>query len=462
MTLVQPVPVEPATEVGPVHFIAIGGAGMSGIAEIMLDMGIPVSGSDRADSATLTKLAARGARVHVGHAADQLGGARTVVVSSAIPADNPELVAARERGLRIWHRSTALASVMVGRRGIAVAGTHGKTTTSAMVATMLSEAGLDPSHVVGAPLSTTGTSAHLGTGEFFVIEADESDGSFLQYQPEIIVVTNVEADHLDNWGTASAYAEGYRTFAHGKWVRTAVVCADDPGSRDLAADLQTVISYGTADDATVRLSPTGPGAATVSDDSGDHPLHLQVPGLYNLRNAGAAWAVGRAVGLEADQIARGLAAFGGTHRRFQRVGTQAGVTVYDDYAHHPTEVTATLTAARDTAAGRVIVCFQPHLFSRTRAFATEFGRALRLADEVILLDIYPAREEPIPGVTSQLVLDATVAADPDRAASVQLVEWQDVPAVVADLARAEDMVLTVGAGDVTQLGPEILAALQEG
>lgn len=467
MPLVSPVPVEPAAEVGGVHFIAIGGAGMSGIASAYAALGVRVTGSDRADSDTLRALAAEGITTFVGHDPAHLGEAATVVVSSAIREDNPELAEARARGLRIWHRSAALAGLMVGRRGVAITGTHGKTTTTGMAASMLVAAGQDPSYVIGSPLATTGRSSHLGTGAAFVIEADESDGSFLQYPASIVVVTNVEADHLDNWGTPEAYFEGFATLATRPGVEVAILDADDAGTRALAARLraagQRVVTYGEAADADVRITGLAFDAdhararLEAAGDAG--PLELVVPGRFNLHNAAAAYAIGRELGVDGPALRRAAPAFRGTHRRFQRVGEAGGVRVYDDYAHHPTEVRAILTAARPRLGdGRLVACFQPHLFTRTRDFADEFGEALTLADVVVVLGVYAAREDPLPGVTGELVA-AAVRAHGTPATYVE--DVADAAGTLAGLVRPGDLVLTLGAGDVTTVGPALCAAVGE-
>ncbi|WP_040161713.1 UDP-N-acetylmuramate--L-alanine ligase [Nigerium massiliense] len=466
MALVTPVPTEPAAEVGPVHFIAIGGAGMSAIAAAYNELGVRVSGSDQADSANLRHLVDAGVDAHVGHDPAQLGDAETVVISSAVRESNVELAEARRRGLRVWHRSAALAGLMVGRRGVAISGTHGKTTTTGMCATMLIGAGGDPSYVIGSPLSTTGKSSHLGDGDAFVIEADESDGSFLQYPAEIVVITNVESDHLDNWGTPEAYHEGFVQLGSAGTVRVAITNADDEGARWVAERLRAagkrVVTYGEAADADVRFSDCsfdGAGSTAQLDAPGDSgPLRLKVPGRFNVSNAAAAYAVGRELGADGPALRRAAEAFGGTDRRFQFVGEAAGVRIYDDYAHHPTELHATLTAARPRAAqGRLVACFQPHLFSRTAQFADEFGAALAGADEVMVLGIYAAREDPMPGVTGELVADAARA----HGASVHYVEdVHDAAPALADLVRVGDLVLTLGAGDVTTVGPALLELLR--
>ncbi|GAA1388188.1 UDP-N-acetylmuramate--L-alanine ligase [Luteococcus peritonei] len=461
----EPVEVLPAEQVGPVHFIAIGGAGMSGIAELYHQLGVEVSGSDQADSPTLRQLAADGIRTHVGHDAAQLGQARTVVVSSAIREDNPELAAARERGLRIWHRSTALAALMLGREGVAVAGTHGKTTTTGMTSVMLTEVGADPSYVIGSPLASTGRSAHLGAGEAFVVEADESDGTFLQYPATIAVVTNVEADHLDNWGTPEAYRRGFERFTTGEHVRAVVLDGDDPMAAELGQWLReqgrTVLAYGEQADCELRLSHLDfegtTAGCTISHDGWTGRLQLQVPGRYNLGNAAAAFAVGRLLGHQPQALVEAIGSFTGTLRRFQLVGEAAGVRVYDDYAHHPTEVRAALTAARKAAGeGRLVACFQPHLYSRTKEFATDFGEALALADLVVLTDVYGAREDPMEGVDGTLVLDAALAAG---AQAVYVPNKAHLHNALAELVAPGDLVMTLGAGDVTLVGPLLVEQL---
>ena len=467
MPLIQPVAVRPAADVGPVHFIAIGGAGMSGIAAMYADLGVVVTGSDQADSEALRALSAHGITAYIGHDPRQLGDARTVVVSSAVRETNPELVEARRRGLTVWHRSAALAALMLGREGVAVTGTHGKTTTSAMTAVLLEQSGEDPSYVIGSPLTSSGASSHLGHGTAFVIEADESDGSFLQYPAQVVVITNVEADHLDNWGTPQAYADGFVRLALGDQVQTVVISADDPGARQITEQLRAagarLITFGESAGADVRLLEPrfegGRAHATLvtADDSG--PLDLVVPGRYNLHNAAAAYAAGRALGIDGARLREAASAFDGTARRFQRIASVGDVEIIDDYAHHPTEVAATLTAAQVLAGQRrLVACFQPHLFTRTRDFAVEFGEALALADEVLVLGIYPAREDPIPGVTGRLVAEAAARAkDPSHVRYVESVG--EAAPLLAVLVRPGDVVVTLGAGDVTRVGPALAALL---
>ena len=483
MGLVTPTEPVPLDELGRVHFVGIGGAGMSGIARIMLDRGTKVSGSDSGASAALDELAALGARVHVGHSAGQLGDADTLVVSSAIRDSNPELAEARRRGLRVLHRAAALASLMFGRRVIAVTGTHGKTTTTSMIATVLLETGAGPAYAIGGLLAATGTGAADGPGGDFVAEADESDGSFLMYAPDVAVVTNVEADHLDNYGTEQAYRASFARFlGRIKPGGLLVTSADDPGTRDLAALAGTldvrVVTFGEspgADYLVTNIATTGMAASLtirreVDGREGiDVDLRLGVPGQHNALNAAAAFAAAVELGISPGRAADALGRYRGAARRLEPKGEAGGVRVLDTYAHHPTELAADLRAAREIiggrdpgGAGRVIAVFQPHLYSRTRIFAAEFGAALGLADEVVVLDVYAAREDPEPGVTGRLVADA-VPGEPVFSGSVRYVaEFADVPKVVAALAAPGDLVLTMGAGDITKMGPLVLAEIAAG
>jgi len=472
MGLVETIELPDPADLGPVHFIAIGGSGMNGIATAFLQLGIPVSGSDRQDSPYLRALEAAGARVHLGHAADQLGDARTVVASSAIREDNPELAESKRRGLRVLHRSAALGSLMLGRRGIAVAGTHGKTTTSAMIASVLTGAGLDPSFVIGGALTGSKSGGHVGGGNVLVIEADESDGSFLQYPAEIAVITNVDPDHLINWGTAENYAEGFFRFATGKAVRLLVVSADDPGAvaltervrREVANGNSTVeiVTFGESEAADVRISGgvfagTGSSFELRKAQTGG-PVTLSVPGDYNVRNAAASYAVAAWLGIPDEQIRVQLAGYRGTYRRFQLVGTVNGIRVYDDYAHHPTEVANTLAAARTgVGTGRVVACFQPHLYTRTRDFWRELATALERADQAIVMDVCGDREDPIPGVDGRMIADAVASG---TAEVTYEPVWDQAAPTVARIARPGDLVITVGCGDVTKVAPKIVAELE--
>ena len=461
---------------GRVHLVGVGGAGMSAVAALLAARGLEVSGSD-ASARALPAVEAAGVRVFAGHAAEHVDGAGTLVVSTAIRETNPELSRARALGVPVLHRSEALAALLAEHSSVAVAGAHGKTTTSAMVAVTLAAAGLDPSWAIGGTVRTAPPSAaasdapavpapdpvggaHRGAGPVMVVEADESDGSFLAYHPQIAVVTNVEPDHLDHYGSREAFEQAFVDFA-ATVGEALVVCADDPGARRLAEqarrDGHRVVTYGTDPGADVVLAdwePRGSGGRATVREQGHEPVELvlAVPGSHNALNAAAAWAVARLLGVPGPLAAAGLGHFVGTGRRFEERGTVAGVRVVDDYAHHPTEVAALLRGARNATTGRVVVLFQPHLFSRTLAFAGPFAEALELADAVVVTDVYAAREDPDPDVTGALITDRMHEAlfVPDK---------HEAAAAVADLAVAGDLVLTVGAGDVTDLGPEILARL---
>ena len=439
----------------------------------MLAKGVPVSGSDAKESRRLSALRALGAQVHVGHGVECLDGeppVSVVVASTAIPPTNPEVVEARRRGLPVWTRAEALNAVMAGRQPIAIAGTHGKTTTTSMVTVALQACGEDPSFAIGSELQSSGTNAHWGTGPHFVVEADESDGSFLAITPRVAVVTNVEADHLDHWADLASIEDAFVRFcaATKETDGVAILCVDDPGARRVAerarAEGVRVVTYGQSADADVRI------ADPVASDRGwtfsvmDHGMRrgrvtLQVPGMHNALNAAAAWAVVSVLGAPVAEAAEGLEAFTGTQRRFELRGQVDGIRVYDDYAHHPTEVEVTLRAAREVAGdGRVVVAFQSHRYTRTSIFALDFGRALGLADEVVVLEVYSAGEQPIPGA-SGAVIAAAVPLPADRVHFEP--SWAQVPRVVVERARTGDVVLTMGAGDVGLLAPQIVEMLRE-
>jgi UDP-N-acetylmuramate--alanine ligase len=470
-------------ELRRVHMVGIGGAGMSGIARILLDRGGLVSGSDAKESRAVVALRARGASVRIGHdesALDLLPGGPTAVVTThaAIPKTNPELVEARRRGIPIILRPVVLAKMMAGHTTLMVTGTHGKTTTTSMLIVALQHAGADPSFAVGGDLGEAGTNAHHGSGQSFVAEADESDGSLLEYTPDVAVVTNIEADHLDFFGSADAYVAVFDAFVERLSPGGVLVaCADDPGSAALADRSEElgirVLRYGSSDTAAGDLAATlvsweqmDTGAVAeirLAGESAPRAMRLSVPGRHMALNAlGALLAAGQ-VGADTDTILDGLAGFEGVRRRFELVGTAAGVRVFDDYAHHPTEVAATLSALRavvgprgagDRGTGRAVVVFQPHLYSRTETFAKEFGAALSAADLVFVLDVYGAREQPIAGVSGASIaehVDAPVTYLPDLST---------VPGRVADAVQPGDVVVTMGAGDVTMLGPEIVTRLQ--
>ncbi|WP_298801516.1 UDP-N-acetylmuramate--L-alanine ligase [uncultured Pseudokineococcus sp.] len=468
-------PVPPAAELGGVHLVGVGGVGMSGIARVLLARGLPVSGSDAKDVPVLAALRAVGGRVAAGFDAARLDGAGTVVASSAIRADNVELVAARERGLRVLHRSQGLQALMADRRAVAVAGTNGKTTTTSMLVVALQHAGLNPSFAVGGELRGAGTNAHEGTGDLFVAEADESDASFLVYEPELSVVTNVQPDHLDHYREAAAVERAFGAFA-GR-VRPGgvlVACADDPGAARLAAAVARaherepgawprVVTYGQSAAADVRLEdlePEGGRTSFALVDAGrrEGEVHLQVPGLHNALDAAAAYTAATRLGVPPATAVAGLEAFTGTRRRFEDRGRADGVRVYDDYAHNPAKVAAAVATGRQVAGeGRLVAVFQPHLYSRTMDFAGEFGAALGAADEVVVMDVYAAREDPVPGVTGGLVARA-VPLPPERVAYVP--SWGDAAREAAGRARPGDLVLTIGAGDVTMVAGEVLGELE--
>jgi len=450
-----------------VHLVGIGGAGMSGIARVLLARGVTVTGSDSKDSRGIAALRALGAVVHIGHAAEQITGADTVVVSSAIKEANPELAAARSTGVDVVLRADALASLMRDRRGVAVAGTHGKTTTTSMLTVAAFHCGVDPSFAIGGDLNEAGSNARHGTGDLFIVEADESDGSFLAYHPHAGVVTNVEADHLDHYGDAASVDRAFQDFV-ATVTQFVVICADDPGSARLATwaceqgcDVRT---YGVAADADLRLD----ALTTAGSTSRYEPVlrgrrlptvELVVAGRHLALNSAAALLTGIGLGLPEGQLIAGLAGFTGVRRRMELKGAAGGVRVYDDYAHHPTEVRAQLIAARGmVGSGRLVVAFQPHMYSRTAAFFEDFGAALGLADHVIVMDVYGAREDPVPGVTGAIV--AAAVPLPEDAVVFEP-SWSAAPRLLADAAGPGDLVLTLGAGDVTQIGPEVLRLLAQ-
>ncbi|MEU1463364.1 UDP-N-acetylmuramate--L-alanine ligase [Streptomyces sp. NPDC005727] len=450
------------------HFIGIGGAGMSGIAKILAQRGAEVAGSDAKESATAEALRALGATVHIGHAAGHLADdASCVVVSSAIREDNPELLRAAELGIPVVHRSDALAALMEGLRPIAVAGTHGKTTTTSMLAVSLGELGLRPSYAIGGDLDAPGSNALHGEGEIFVAEADESDRSFHKYAPEVAIVLNVELDHHANYASMDEIYESFETFA-GRIVPggTLVISADHEGARELTRRLAGTVrcvTYGEAEDADVRVLSIVPqglrSEVTAVLDGQELTFTVSVPGRHYALNAVAALTAGAALGVPAAGLASALAAYTGVKRRLQLKGEAAGVQVIDSYAHHPTEMTADLEAMRAAAGdARILVVFQPHLFSRTQELGKEMGQSLALADASAVLDIYPAREDPIPGVTSELIIEAARAAGADVTA---VHDKAEIPAVIAGMAKPGDLVLTMGAGDVTDLGPKILDRLSQ-
>lgn len=454
----QPVP----EDLGVVHFVGIGGSGMSGIARILIGMGHKVTGSDLRDTSNVAALRELGAEIHIGHDASHLGNPDTVVVTSALWPTNPEYLLAKERGIPVIHRSQALAYLTTKHRLVAVAGAHGKTTSTGMIITALIELGVDPSFVNGGVIQALGSSSAAGKDDLFVIEADESDGSFLHYETAIALITNVDPDHLDHYGSLEAFEAEFAKFAQNAKEFVAI-SSDDPGAVRVTGLLKDkrVLTFGTASDADVRLTNVDASSARVRFDVTVSGITLAgkllVPGLHNALNAAGALAVLTGLGFEAEKSLRAIETFAGTERRFELHGERRGVKVYDDFAHHPTEVAAALAAARAVVGeGKLITVFQPHLYSRTRLMHREFAEALSVSDKVVVLDIYAAREDPEPGVTGVLVADSF-----ENQSQVHYVPlWQDAPAVAASLASAGDFIITMGCGDVYRMVPEILEALE--
>lgn len=447
---------------GTVHFVGIGGSGMSGIARLFLAAGHTVTGSDVRESSNTQALRELGATIAIGHDEANVGDAQTLVVTGALWQDNPEYVLAKRRGIPVLHRSQALAWLIAGQRLIAVAGAHGKTTSTGMIVTALRALGQDPSFVNGGVIEPLGVSSGRGEGELFVVEADESDGSFLLYETAVALITNVDPDHLDHYGSLEGFEAAFVDFAQAA-SELVVVSSDDPGAVRVTARLtgKRVITFGEHPDADVRLHSVvtdGPVSFTVRWRGEDHTATLRVPGRHNAVNAAGAFAVLVGLGFDPAASLEAIAGFGGTQRRFELHGTVGGVSVYDDYAHHPTEVAAALAAARTVVGdGRIIAVHQPHLYSRTRLFAREFAETLeRYADETVVLDVYGAREDPEPGVTGALVSERF--SDPDRVAFIA--DWQEAAEHTARIARDGDFVITLGCGDVYRIVPQLLDSLR--
>jgi UDP-N-acetylmuramate--alanine ligase len=457
-----------------IHFVGIGGIGMSGIAELLANLGYEVSGSDAKRSDVTDRLARLGVAVSVGHDAKHVGAADVVVVSSAIRSDNPETAEAIRRHIPVIPRAEMLAGLMRLKYGIAIAGAHGKTTTTSMIALVLDRGGLDPTAVIGGRLSAFGSNARLGRGDYVVAEADESDRSFLKLSPAIAVITNVDREHMESYGSWDDLCQAFVEFANKVPFYGAVVaCADDPTVRSLLPRItRRMVTYGFERDDNAPANVTAAGMtleafgsrAIVRSRTLDRrdgtlgELRLRVPGRHNLLNALAAVAVGLEVGIPFERIAAALDEFAGAERRFQRLGEEQGVMVVDDYGHHPTEIAAVLAAARAGLDKRLLVVFQPHRYSRTQQLMADFGTALSTADEVVLTDIYSAGEPPIPGVT----VDALAAQVRSVARGpVHIVPaLTDVPGVVAGLARPGDLVITLGAGSIGTIGERILEAIR--
>jgi len=450
-----------------VHFIGIGGVGMSGIAEVLLSYDFKVSGCDQAIGAAARRLRELGVEVAEGQSADHLEGVDLVVKSSAVPDDNPEILAARERGITVVRRAEMLGELMRLKYGIAVAGSHGKTTTTSLIGHLMVEADLDPTVIVGGRMQVSGTGARVGRSKFLVAEADEYDRSFLRLMPILAVVTSIDRDHLDTYGDLQAICEAFVDFAERvPFFGKIILCLDDPNIQRLLPRLAAehrVMTYGLTPQAelsaaNLRASPEGCRfEVELADEGRLGEIALPIPGRHNVQNALAAVAVGLSLGLAIEDIAEGLSNFGGVHRRFERVGDWRGAAVIDDYAHHPTEVAATLQAARQAfPEGRIFAIFQPHLFTRTRDLAEDFGRSLMGADRAIVTSIYPSREQPIAGVSGRDVVRA--ARDSGHRQVEYCADWRQVDQCLGDEVARGDVVLTLGAGDIVRLARRLVAA----
>ena len=448
-------------QLGKVHFIGIGGSGMSGIARILIGMGHVVTGSDLRDSSNVAALRELGAKIYIGHDQSHLGNPDTVVVTSALWPTNPEYLLAKERGIPVIHRSQALAKLASSKRLIAVAGAHGKTTSTGMVITALMSMGQDPSFVNGGVINSVGQSSSSGTGELFVIEADESDGSFLLYDTAISLITNVDPDHLDHYGSIEAFHKVFADFAN-KSKELVVISSDDQGAKEVAKLItKPMITFGEAKDATVRVQNIKEDARVSFElvyKEEKSSAKLILAGRHNALNAAGAVATLVSLGFDFQASVIEVAKFEGTERRFELHGQERGVSVYDDFAHHPTEVQAALNGARAVVgSGKLITVFQPHLYSRTRLFAKEFAQVLAESDEVVLLDIYAAREDPEPGVTGELILNNFS----DQSKIHYVPNWEEASAKAASLADSGDFIVTMGCGDVYRMVPQLLQALKK-
>lgn len=444
-----------------IHLVGVGGSGMSAIAEILHGTGHRVSGSDLTASRPLQRLADAGLTTFVGHDAQQVGDAELVAVSSAIPATNPEVVEAHRRGIPVLRRAEILSAITRAWRTIAVAGTHGKTTTSAMLTTALRASGLDPSFIVGGDLRDLGRGAAVGAGEYLIVEADESDGTFVELAAEAVVVTNVEPDHLEHYGGVEGLRAAFERFVD-QASGPRVLCLDDPGAETLARRAAGAVTYGTDPAAEFRIVgplPTPAGITfTVDGPPGRFEIRLAQPGMYNARNATAAFATAVSLGADPAAVAEALTGFGGVGRRFEQRGEVGGIRLVDDYAHLPTEVASAIGAARSLGPERLVVVFQPHRYSRTEQLWSTFSHSFEGADELVITGIYAAGEAPRPGVSGRLIADDVAASHPD--AVVHYVEHlDDVVSRLEDLLRPGDLCLTLGAGDLTEVPTRLLAAL---
>jgi UDP-N-acetylmuramate--alanine ligase len=458
-----------AEDLGTVHLIGIGGVGMGGLARLLLTRGVPVTGSELREWPALAALRALGGTVHMAHQASNLDGVDTVVYSTAIPQDHVEIVEARRRGLRVLHRSEALAAAMTGRRTIAVAGTHGKTTTTSIMTVILQHAGEDPSFVIGGEISAAGSNGHHGSGGYFVAEADESDKSFLIYRPHVAIVTNIEGDHLNNWGDLTGLKAGFLEFAELTDADGFVVtCADDEGVQELIIGLRaagrTVYTYGESEGADLRLTDMVSSAQGVRyqatlDGKPLGEITLALPGRHMGLNSAAAVLTAMRLGIPLQKITEALASFPGVRRRFERKGTIAGVRVYDEYAYHPTSVKAALRTLREVAGdGRLVVVFQPYRVYRTRDLQAELAEGLAIADEVIVMEVFGPGEQRGPGEGGVAL---TAAVDLPAEHKIFVPSWEDVPAEVVRRSRPGDVVVTMGAPPISLMGDELLAALAE-
>src|SRR5690348_18088934 len=449
-------------EIGPIHFVGIGGIGMSGIAEVLVNLGYAVQGSDASDNYNLDRLRNKGAKVSVGHKAENVDGAEVVVVSSAIKRDNPELMAARERRIPVVRRAEMLAELMRLKSCVAIAGTHGKTTTTSMVATLLDAGGLDPTVINGGIINAYGTNARLGAGDWMVVEADESDGTFLKLPADVAIVTNVDPEHLDHFKTFDAVQDAFRNFVENvPFYGFAVMCIDHPVVQALVGRIEDrrIITYGTnpqADARLVDLTPTGVGShfKVVFRDRKSGAIHeisdivLPMPGRHNASNATAAIAVAHELGISDDAIRKAIASFGGVKRRFTKTGEWNGVTIIDDYGHHPVEIAAVLKAARDSYAGKVIAVVQPHRFTRLQSLFEEFCTCFNDADTVVVAEVYPAGETPIPGIDREHFVLGLLAHGHREVIPLQ--KSADLAGLIHGIAGPGDCVVCLGAGNITQ------------
>ncbi|MBP2662362.1 MAG: murC [Firmicutes bacterium] len=450
-----------------IHFVGIGGSGMSSIAKVLLEMGYTVSGSDAQQSAVTTKLAQSGAMVHIGHSYENIGDTQAVVVSTAIPVTNPEVKAAHDKGIPVYHRADVLAFLMSKRQGIAVAGAHGKTTTTSMIALMLERAGTDPTIVIGGELESIGGSAKLGHGPYLVAEADESDGSFLKFSPQIAIVTNIENDHMDYYKTMDNILRTFNEFLHklAPAEGLAILCFDNSYVRNMATTLErSYVSYALEHEADVtarNIKSDGPISVFDVYHQGNllGTVKICVPGMHNVSNALAAVAVGIHAGLTFAQIVEGLGLFQGAKRRFQTKGRVNGVWVVDDYAHHPTEISTTLLGARQTEPKRLICVFQPHRYTRTNFLRKEFGTAFSHADLLILTDVYSAGEEPIPGVSGETIKDEIEQQTNQRVTYIP--DKDKIARYLSEIVEPGDLVMTMGAGSIYQVGEELVEKLTQ-